>query len=103
MNIYGDTGNREVLEYRLKSRGIECKTTIVNVGDDLPMEADIIIGGGGQDSGQFLVQEDLLKKKDQLQKMAKDGVVMLMVCGMYQLFGDKFENLILELNEVLAI
>ena len=56
MNIYGDTGNREVLEYRLKSRGIEYKTTIVNVGDDLPMEADIIIGGGGQDSGQFLVQ-----------------------------------------------
>jgi len=90
MNIYGDTGNREVLEYRLNSRGIEYKTTIVNVGDDLPMDADIIIGGGGQDSGQFLVQEDLLKKKDQLHSMAIDGVVMLMVCGMYQLFGDKF-------------
>ena len=39
MNIYGDTGNREVLEYRLKSRGIEYKTTIVN---DLLLELNIL-------------------------------------------------------------
>jgi len=90
MNIYGDNGNVETIEYRLKKRGIEYKTTVVNVGDNIPSDADIIIGGGGQDSGQFLVQEDLLKKKDQIRKMASDGVVMLMICGMYQLFGDKF-------------
>lgn len=90
MNIYGDSGNVEVLEYRLKQRGIEYKTNVVNVGDELPKDADIIIGGGGQDSGQLLIQEDLKNKKEQLSLMAKDGVVMLMVCGMYQLFGDKF-------------
>ena len=90
MNIYGDTGNREVLEYRLAKRGVDFKTTIVNVGDKIPSDADIIIGGGGQDSGQFLVQEDLQKKKDTLVQMANNNVVMLMVCGMYQLFGDKF-------------
>ena len=90
MNIYGDNGNVEAIEYRLKKRGIDFKTTVVNVGDKIPEDADIIIGGGGQDSGQLLVNKDLITKKDQLKHMAENGVVMLMICGMYQLFGDKF-------------
>lgn len=90
MNIYGDTGNRLVLSQRLKWRGFEAKIYLVRLGDKLPAEIDIILGGGGQDSGQALVIKDLAKRKKELQAMADDGVTMLMICGMYQLFGHYF-------------
>lgn len=90
MNIYGDTGNRLILQQRLLSRDIEVKVTLVGIGEFIPEDTDIIIGGGGQDAGQAVVQHDLAKKANDLQKLAADGVVMLMVCGLYQLFGRRF-------------
>ncbi|HCM51805.1 TPA: glutamine amidotransferase [Candidatus Saccharibacteria bacterium] len=90
MNIYGDTGNRLVLSQRLKWRGYEPIVHLVGLGDKLPAETDIILGGGGQDSGQALVIDDLAKRQAELNAMADDGVTMLMICGMYQLFGHYF-------------
>ncbi|MEK7471667.1 MAG: glutamine amidotransferase [Patescibacteria group bacterium] len=90
MNIYGDTGNRLVLEKRLEWRGIPYEVVLVGIGDSLPHDASIIIGGGGQDAGQGLVESDLKNKAVTLKNMAEDGVVMLMICGMYQLLGDAF-------------
>lgn len=90
MNIYGDTGNRLIIEKRLAWRQIPYETKLIGVGEEIPAEADIIIGGGGQDAGQAMVEADLLNRQAGLQAMAKDGVVMLMVCGLYQLFGHRF-------------
>lgn len=90
MNIYGDTGNRMVIEKRLKWRDIPYEVHLVSVGSEIPSNADIIIGGGGQDASQGVVAQDLESKKVILERLAKDGCVMLMVCGMYQLFGKNF-------------
>lgn len=90
MNIYGDTGNRLILKKRLEWRGFEVEMSLVGIGQEIPREADIIIGGGGQDAGQSVVQNDLQKKSETLHRLAEEGVVMLMVCGLYQLFGKKF-------------
>lgn len=90
MNIYGDTGNRLILQQRLLWRGYEVNIGMVGVGDSVPDDADIVIGGGGQDAGQSVVQHDLATKANDLHKLANDGVVMLMVCGLYQLFGRRF-------------
>ncbi len=90
MNIYGDTGNRLIIKKRLEWRGYEPVIHLVGVGDRLPPSADFILGGGGQDSGQALVTSDLAKKRADLQQMAASGVTMLMICGMYQLFGHYF-------------
>lgn len=90
MNIYGDTGNRLVLEKRLEWRGIPYKTVLVGVGDKIPKDANIILSGGGQDAGQQLVEKDLGLKAASLRSMSEDGVVMLMICGMYQLLGQAF-------------
>lgn len=90
MNIYGDTGNRLVLEKRATWRGIDVQTVLVGPGDEIPADVDILIGGGGQDAGQGKIQDDLQHKSAQLHNMAVEGVVMLMICGMYQLFGRKF-------------
>lgn len=90
MNIYGDTGNRLVLQKRAEWRGIDVQVKLVGVGEPIPGEADIIIGGGGQDAGQGQIQDDLQAKAAGLKELAENGVVMLMICGMYQLFGRSF-------------
>lgn len=90
MNIYGDTGNVLSLKKRLEWRGIEAEIVPVGIADDIPKDTDIIISGGGQDRGASTVEDDLLTRKASLKSMHDDGVVMLLVCGTYQLFGHKF-------------
>jgi lipid II isoglutaminyl synthase (glutamine-hydrolysing) len=92
MNIYGDTGNVIILKKRLEWRGIKTNVTRIGVSDKIPKDTNIIIGGGGQDSGQSKITYDLATKRDELMAMKKDGVVMLMICGMYQLFGHYFKT-----------
>ena len=90
MNIYGDWGNVLTIKRRLEWRGYDAHLMSYDPGDPFPAGADIVIGGGGQDSGQDRVHEDLLGISDRLREMAADGVAMLMVCGMFQLFGRSF-------------
>lgn len=93
MNIYGDHGNLLVLQRRLEWYGYEPQIITYNVGDKLPKQADIIVGGGGQDSGQEKIHADLLKIGPTLKQWAEDDVPMLLVCGLYQLFGNFFKTL----------
>jgi lipid II isoglutaminyl synthase (glutamine-hydrolysing) len=92
MNIYGDEGNVLVLKRRLEWHGYEPTVTQYNVGDTFPKNVDIIIGGGGQDSGQLKIYKDLLKIGPTLHQLAQDGTPMLVVCGLYQLFGRFFQT-----------
>ncbi len=90
MNIYGDTGNVRVLVKRMQWRGIECRVVPVNVGDSLPTDADIVLGGGGQDAAQGELADDFLAKGPDLKAMADADVVILAICGSYQLLGHEF-------------
>ena len=90
MNIYGDMGNVLTIKRRLEWHGYQPNVIGYNQGDEFPAEVDIVIGGGGQDSGQLAVQDDLIKIKDQLQELATGGTPMLVICGLYQLFGHRF-------------
>ncbi len=92
MNIYGDFGNTLVIKRRLEWYGYEVNLTAYNLGDEFPTDADIIVGGGGQDSGQLKIQADLLKIGPALIELADDNVPMLMICGLYQLFGKFFKT-----------
>lgn len=92
MNIYGDHGNALVLARRALWHGYAPKVVAYNPGDKFPENVDIIIGGGGQDSGQDKIQDDLLKIGPKLKKLAETGVPMLMICGLYQLFGRSFKT-----------
>lgn len=93
MNIYGDNGNVLILQKRLQRSGIDVIITRVGVGESIPNDSHIIIGGGGQDAGQSAIASDLASKKNQLLAMRDDGVPMLMICGMYQMFGHYFKTL----------
>jgi CobQ-like glutamine amidotransferase family enzyme len=90
MNIYGDHGNVLTLVRRLQWRGYEVEVVEVHRGDPLPADTDVVVGGGGQDSGQSSVEADLRRLGPELRAMAEDGVPMLLVCGLYQLFGHRF-------------
>ncbi|HSW77515.1 MAG TPA: hypothetical protein VLG36_01825 [Candidatus Chromulinivoraceae bacterium] len=92
MNIYGDWGNALVLKRRLEWHGYTPKLLEYNPGDIFPTDIDIIVGGGGQDSGQDTVQQDLLAIGTRLHDLADDGTPMLMICGLYQLFGKFFKT-----------
>jgi lipid II isoglutaminyl synthase (glutamine-hydrolysing) len=93
MNIYGDWGNVLTLIRRLEWHGYTPILTEYNPGDNLPKDIDIIIGGGGQDSGQSVIQEDLLAIGPALKQLAQNGTPMLVICGLYQLFGNFFKTL----------
>lgn len=90
MNIYGDNGNVLVLKKRFEWRNIAVNVIDCGVGDNIPKDTTIIIGGGGQDAGQSLVAEDLQNKAKTIMSMAEGGLPMLMICGMYQMFGHYF-------------
>ncbi len=92
MNIYGDNGNVLVIQRRLEWYGYTPVIHSFNPGDSFPQVVDIVIGGGGQDSGQLAVQADLQRISSALQKLADTDVPMLMICGLYQLFGHFFET-----------
>lgn len=92
MNIYGDWGNVLTILRRIEWHGYEAELVQHHPGKPFPKDIDIIIGGGGQDSGQTVVKEDLLKISEQLHALADDNVPMLMICGLYQLFGRFFKT-----------
>lgn len=93
MNIYGDWGNVLVLKRRLQWHGYNPIVLEYNQGDAFPDEVDIIVGGGGQDSGQDSVQADLLKIGPKLHELAREDTPMLLICGLYQLFGRFFKTI----------
>lgn len=90
MNIYGDRGNVLALARRARAHGYAPRVVEVNPGDPFPEGADIVVGGGGQDSGQGRVVADLRARADVIRGLAADGTPMLMICGLYQLFGHRF-------------
>lgn len=90
MNTYGDRGNIMTLAWRARQHGLEPIVHHYHPGESFPEKADIVFGGGGQDSAQSVIQQDVLRIGDKLKTLADQGVPMLMICGMYQLFGHRF-------------
>jgi len=90
MNTYGDRGNLLVLKKRAEWHGLESVIHYYHAGDAFPKQADIVLGGGGEDRAQDAIQGDILRIGDKLHALVAAGVPMLMVCGTYQLFGKRF-------------
>ena len=92
MNLYGDHGNILALRKRCEWRGIKTRVIAHEPGDEIPEDVDIIFGGGGQDSGQSQIEKDLIRIAPQLKELVEAGTPTLVVCGLYQLFGEYFET-----------
>ncbi|HHV61951.1 MAG TPA: glutamine amidotransferase [Firmicutes bacterium] len=94
MNTYGDRGNMITLYKRASWRGIEVEVIPVSIGEGPDFGAfDLIFFGGGQDKEQRLVCQDLITlKRSSLIDAIEDGVVVLAVCGGYQLLGEYYRT-----------
>ena len=90
MSIYGDLGNTRCLAARIRRHGYACVVHDHHPGMPFPETAHLLVGGGGQDSGQTRVEEDVRLIGPRLRSLAADGAAMLMICGMYQMFGHTF-------------
>lgn len=92
MSIYGDLGNTRCVAARIRRHGYTPEVIEHHPGSELPRDVHLVLGGGGQDSGQARVEEDLFANAATLRALAADGVPMMLVCGTYQLFGNAFRT-----------
>ncbi len=94
LDLYGDSGNVEILSYRCRMRGIETEVIKHDLGDrDTDFsDVDIVYLGGGADFEQQLLADDLLGLKDEIRKAYESGVYFLMICGGYQLMGQYYKD-----------
>jgi CobQ-like glutamine amidotransferase family enzyme len=89
MSQYGDRGNVLTIVKRCQWRGIDVEVTELEVGDHLePDDVDLFLVGGGADSQQRVICDDLLQVKgDAIRKAVDDGAAAFAVCAGYQLWG----------------
>lgn len=93
MDLYGDGGNVVALRRRCEWRGIELETVEVKAGQAADLDdVDLIVMGGGQDTSQSLVAEDLSRRGPAIRDLIDDGAAALVVCGGFQLFGRSYET-----------
>lgn len=90
MNIYGDWGNTLTLMRRARWAGFEVEIASLDLGGTPPSDVDLVVGGGGQDSGQVRVARELADHGPRIHEWVAADVPMLMICGSYQLFGHEF-------------
>ncbi len=94
LDLYGDSGNVEVLRYRCNMRDIECIVEKCSIGSEIKDFSlyDIIYLGGGADLEQKIISDELLKNKDNITKAYQNGSFILMICGGYQLMGKFYRD-----------
>jgi CobQ-like glutamine amidotransferase family enzyme len=85
LSTYGDTGNVQVLEQRLRWRGISVDVLNVPVTAPLPALADLYVMGGGEDDHQALALERL--RRSPLRAAVNRGAFVFGVCAGLQLLG----------------
>ena len=92
MNIYGDSGNVLTIQRRLALYGYEPRVHAYNQGDAWPEHVDDDSGRRRPRHRPEEIIDDFFKRADLLRSLAAGGTPMLMICGLYQLFGEYFET-----------
>ncbi len=93
MGIYGDRGNVLALARRASWHGHEVEVRHLTRGERPELgSVDVLVLGGGQDKEQVVVCEDLQGPLGrELRAAVEDGLVVLSICGGYQLLGHYYQ------------
>lgn len=95
LNLYGDRGNIMCLQYRCMKRNIDVKVDEIPCGTRFSSSNyDMIFIGGGQDFEQNVLLDDLSRGKDvEIRKAVNCGIVVLAICGGYQMLGKYYKTI----------
>ena len=94
LNLYGDRGNILALCRRAAWHGLAVNLVPVQPGEAIEFGAsDLLFMGGGQDIEQKMVAADLKKRRHEMLPAIEAGMVILAICGSYQLFGHYYTTL----------
>jgi lipid II isoglutaminyl synthase (glutamine-hydrolysing) len=96
LNLYGDTGNVEILAYRANKRNIHVDVLNININTkidaDIMNHVNLVFMGGGPDASQKELYTDLLTVKGlYLKDYIEQGKTGLYICGAYQLLGHYYK------------
>jgi CobQ-like glutamine amidotransferase family enzyme len=89
LSTYGDRGNLLVLARRARLRGLPVEIAEVNSDQQVPVDGDIYLLGGGEDLPQILAARRLATGGG-LAAAADRGAVVFAVCAGYQIVGTEF-------------
>jgi len=93
LDLYGDRGNVMAIEARCRWRNIQLEIKRVGLGDPIDFsQADILFLGGGSDREQNILVQDLSSRVRELKEAVEDGLVVLAICGGYQLLGEYYQT-----------
>lgn len=88
LNLYGDRGNVIAFAQRCRWRGFSVRIEEINLGDDVNFnDYDFLFIGGGSDREQALIAADLGSHVQNLRQAVEEDLVVLAICGGYQLLG----------------
>ncbi|MFX4261801.1 type 1 glutamine amidotransferase [Pelotomaculum propionicicum] len=88
LNLYGDRGNVIAFQKRCQWRNIPVQVINKSLGENMDFNKyDFVFLGGGSDREQNLIAADLMKRRDQFKEAVENGLVVLAICGGYQLLG----------------
>jgi len=94
LNLYGDRGNTIALARRCAWRGLPVRVREIAMGDAVDFSGiDILFLGGGSDREQAIITSDLEHRGQDLGRAIDQGLVVLAICGGYQLLGKFYRTL----------
>jgi CobQ-like glutamine amidotransferase family enzyme len=89
LSTYGDRGNLLILARRAQLRGLRVEAVEVRSDQQVPVDGDIYLLGGGEDGPQALAAQRLVADGG-LHKAVHRQAVVFAVCAGYQLLGSSF-------------
>ncbi len=93
LNLYGDRGNLIAFVRRCAWRGIPVTVRELVLGAPVDFGAlDFLFIGGGSDREQGILIEDLHRHRDSLCEAIEGGLVVLAICGGYQVLGHYYQT-----------
>ncbi len=91
LNLYGDRGNVIAFRQRCQWRDLPVYIHSSNLGERVDFSKyDFVFLGGGSDREQTLISADLMQHRDEFAAAIEGGLVVLAICGGYQLLGSHY-------------
>ena len=93
LNLYGENANTRCIKYNLELNKIKVKIDYKSLNDQINFDNyDIVYIGSGSEDNMKLALEDILKRKNEIEKYIESGKYLIMTGSAMDLFGKFIET-----------